>query len=92
MVELCSNDTAVAVWSGDLAPDASDFRSLSFSGGSVDEGYTLSKVKLCGFGVIDTLDLEQRCVWVRVSLSTLVRKVLALNVESVALGGSHVGC
>lgn len=35
---------------------------------------------LCGIGVIDTLDLEERCVGVGVALATLVRQVLALHI------------
>lgn len=37
MVEFCSDDAAVAVRAGDLAPDDSDLAALSFFRGSVDE-------------------------------------------------------
>lgn len=80
MCEFGSYHTTVAVWSGDLAPDASDLCTLSFSGGSVDECYSLSKVELCGLCIIDTLNLQQRCVGIGVSLASLVRQVLAFDV------------
>lgn len=35
---------------------------------------------LGGIRVFDSFDLEQRCVWVGVTLATLVRKVLPLHV------------
>jgi hypothetical protein len=35
---------------------------------------------LCGLGIIDTLDLEERCVGIRVALAALVRQVLAFHV------------
>ena len=42
VVELRSDDTAVAVRAGDLAPDDSDLAALSFFRGSVDECDALS--------------------------------------------------
>ena len=114
MSEFGPYDTAVAMWSRHFAPDDSDFRSLSFPCGSVDESYSLSEVKsgggqhssspalyaamllivaelvvivggrgkclLCGFRVINTFYLDERAVWVCVSLSSLVRQVLAFYV------------
>ena len=45
MGELGSYNTAVSVWSCHLAPDDSDFRSLSLACGFVDERYSLSEVE-----------------------------------------------
>lgn len=45
MSEFCSNDAAVAVWSGDFAPDHSDLAALSFCGGTVDVGDALAEVE-----------------------------------------------
>ena len=39
------------------------------------------KFLLCGFCVIDSFKLEQRCVWVCVSLATLITKMLSSNVH-----------
>jgi hypothetical protein len=45
VLELGSDDTAVAVRAGDLSPDDSDLAALSFFGGSVDECDALAKVE-----------------------------------------------
>lgn len=45
MSEFCSDDAAVAVWSGDFAPDHSDFAALSFCCGTVDVGDALAEVE-----------------------------------------------
>lgn len=45
MVELRSDDAAVAVGAGDLAPDHADLAALSFFRGPVDESDALAEVE-----------------------------------------------
>lgn len=71
MLELGSDDTAVAMRAGDLSPDDSDLAALSFFGGSVDECDALAKIEFCGVDVVNTFDLHQGAVGVGVALATL---------------------
>lgn len=49
MVETGADDTGVAVWPSDLAPDDSDLAALSLLGCSVDVCDSLSEVEpVCG--------------------------------------------
>ncbi len=59
------------------------------AGSSLQIGLGWEQVKnvLGGIGVIDTFELEERCVGVRVALAALVRQVLAFHVYCVQ-GGS----
>lgn len=44
-MEFGADETGVTMWPSYLAPDYSDFASLSFSGSFVDESNTLAKVE-----------------------------------------------
>lgn len=79
--ELSSDDTGVAVGSGDLAPHDSDLGASDLLGRSVDVGNALTQVELGVLWVADVLDLDQRDVWVVDALGSLVGQVLALNVH-----------
>ena len=68
----------------DLAPDHSNLRSSHLFLRSVDIGDALAKVEAGALGVIDTLDLDERCARVGVTLATLVRQVLAPVEECVS--------
>jgi len=48
VLETGSYHTGVAMWSGNLAPDNSDFAALSFPRASVDECDTLAKIESVG--------------------------------------------
>ena len=41
----------------------------------------------CCLWIIDSFDLDERCVWVCVSLSPLVREMLSPVIEPVSVGG-----
>lgn len=60
------------VCSCDLAPDDSDLGSSDFLLGAVDVCDALAQVERCGLGVVDALNLDERCVWVGVALASLV--------------------
>jgi hypothetical protein len=91
VTELCSYNAGITVWAGDLAPDYSDLRALNFSLCPIDEGNLLAEVEVGGFGVIDTLYLDETCVGVGIALSTLITQVTTLNVESVTVFRRHDG-
>ncbi len=72
MLEVSSDYTRVTVNSGNLTPDASD---LSTSDGlwcSVNVCNLLSQVELSVIFVADTLDLDQRALWLGDRLRSLV--------------------
>lgn len=79
--ESSSDNTRVAVGSGDLTPDDSDLGTSDLLGGSVDVSNSLSNVELGLFGGSNTLDLDERDVRVNDSFASLVRDVLSLNVN-----------
>lgn len=67
--------------SGNLTPDNSDLGTSDLLVGSVDVGDSLTNVELSVLWGLDTLDLDQRDVWVGNALRTLVGDVLTLNVH-----------
>lgn len=69
----------------DLAPHNSDLRASDLLGGSVDVSNTLTEVELGVLRIGHTLDLDQRHIWIVHFLGSLVRQVLALNIQSVRL-------
>lgn len=82
VAELRPNDTRVAVRTSDLAPDDADLGSSLLGLGAVDVGDTLAEVELGVLLVLDTLNLDERGVRVRVVLASLVALDPALRVES----------
>ena len=62
---------------GDLAPDDADLGASDLLLAAVDVCDPLAQVEGCALWLVNTLDLDERCVWVGVALATLVRKVLA---------------
>ena len=78
------------VCSCDLAPDDSDLGSSDFLLAAVDVCDALAQVEGCGLGVVDALNLDERCVWVGVALSSLVRKVLSPVSSSVSTDCFHI--
>lgn len=71
--------------SGDFAPDDSDLRASDLLGGSVDVGNSLTEVELGILWVGNTLDLNQRHIWVVHRLASLVREVLSFDVHWLVL-------
>lgn len=87
-----------------FTPNTSDLWVVSFFGGSVDESYSLSKVEsiwsvlilcsfvqslLCSLSIINTFYLEQWCVWVCISFSSLIWQMLALDIDCKKLSVHH---
>jgi hypothetical protein len=78
--ELGADDTGVAVWAGDLAPDHSDLGSTNFLLALVDERNLLAEVEVGGVLVIDTLDLDQTRLRVGGVSRALVAQVTTLDI------------
>jgi hypothetical protein len=84
-LEFGANDTAVSVWAGDAAPDAAD---LTLGGvlAEVDVRHTLAQVEQGVLSVVDTLELDQRCVVVLVDLGALETEEDTLGIQAGSLG------
>lgn len=72
MLEMSSNDTGISVNSGNLTPDASDLRTSNGLWCSVNVSNLLTQVEFGILLVINTLDLDQRALWLRDRLRSLV--------------------
>lgn len=81
LLEVGSHDTVRTVGSGNLTPDDSDLGTSHFLGSSVHVSNSLTQVELSILRSLDTVDLNQRNVWVGNVLRTLVGQVLTLNVH-----------
>lgn len=80
LLEVGSDNTVATVGSGDLSPDDSDLGASDLLGSSVHVSDSLTQVELGVLWVGDTVNLNQRDVWVGDALRTLVGDVLTLNV------------
>jgi hypothetical protein len=60
------------MWPRHLAPDHPYLRPPNLLLAPVNICDFLAQVEVCGFWVVDALDLDERCVGVRVALSSLV--------------------
>lgn len=67
--------------SGDLTPDDSDLGTSDLLRSSVHVGNSLTQVELSVAWRVNTVNLDQRDVWVGHALRTLVGQVLTLNVH-----------
>lgn len=81
LLEVGSHNTVGTVGSGNLTPDNSDLGTSDLLGSSVHVSDSLTQVELSVSWVLDTLNLNQRNVWVGNALRTLVGQVLTLNVH-----------
>jgi len=80
MPKLSPYNTRVTMWAGNLAPDHPNLRPPNLLLCTVHESDLLTSVECCCFCVVNSLDLDEAGTRRRISLSSLVAKVLALHI------------
>jgi hypothetical protein len=78
--EFGTNDTRVAMWPGNLAPDHADLGATDFLLAAIDIGDLLSEVEVGSVGVVDALDLDKARLGVSRVPAALVAEVATLDV------------
>lgn len=76
----CADDSRVAVWPGDLAPDDADLRSTDLLLSAVDVGNLLAQVEVGSRSVVDALNLDQTGAGASDVTGSLVAQVTSLDV------------
>lgn len=87
LLEVGSDNTVVTVGFGDLTPDDSDLGTSDLLGSSVHVGDSLTKVESGILRGMNTVDLNQRGVWVDYALGTLEGQMLSLDVHWMLVYG-----